>query len=73
MVGGYREWYFLVLNLFMASEKPGSPWKHAYLNLLFVGALILEYLSISISDLEHHLIGVNTLITAVFFTFSELM
>ena len=36
MVGGYREQYFLVLNQFMALEKAGSPWKHAYLNLLFI-------------------------------------
>ena len=28
--------------------------KHAYLNLLIIGVLILEYLLIGISDLEHH-------------------
>ena len=44
---------FLVLN-FMASVKAGSHWKHSYLNLLFISVLILEYLLIGVSDLEHH-------------------
>ena len=54
MVGGYRERYFLVLNQLMASEKAGSPWKHAYLILLFTGVLILEHPFIEIPDLEQH-------------------